>query len=228
MIYAVDGDDYDSIPKRLVRAAVEGLSFLKSEFDGDIKRLKRVVVSGEFLVKTAEETLHLTQEDMDLTFRKSCHAGCAFCCIIRVGKIILTFFEARRMYHDLVALRGARNGADWHPQACPALDPETLTCRVYANRPTICRGYFSTNRDLCEENSIRGVDPAQSSIRITAFAKLPWFLPVLAEAIGEEYARFDLTTFSNLVLSGADFIEALTISRVYRQGDDEWKTLAEL
>ncbi|WP_375254421.1 YkgJ family cysteine cluster protein, partial [Yoonia sp.] len=45
---------------------------------------------------------------------------------------------------------------DWHKDACPALDPETRSCRAYEARPTICRSFLSMDADACRENAEGG------------------------------------------------------------------------
>jgi hypothetical protein len=81
----------------------------------------------------------------------ACAAGCAFCCILsgQDGGTI-TEAEARGLHAALAALAGKPDGRAWHPRACPALDPETRTCRAYEARPTICRSYVSTDATACE------------------------------------------------------------------------------
>ncbi|MFD1342930.1 YkgJ family cysteine cluster protein [Litorisediminicola beolgyonensis] len=83
--------------------------------------------------------------------RAACRAGCAFCCIL-AGEdgAVISQAEARQLHAALAPLAGAASGRDWHPRACPALDPETRTCRAYAARPMICRSYLSTDAEACE------------------------------------------------------------------------------
>lgn len=80
-----------------------------------------------------------------------CAPGCAFCCILpgEDGGTI-SAAEARDLHAALVPLRGRPDGRDWHPRACPALDPATRLCRAYEARPTICRTYVSRDVTACE------------------------------------------------------------------------------
>ncbi|KMK68618.1 YkgJ family cysteine cluster protein [Puniceibacterium sp. IMCC21224] len=82
----------------------------------------------------------------------ACASGCAFCCILSGtdGGTILEA-EARALHDALQPLAGQPDGRDWHPRACPALDPATRNCRVYATRPLICRTYVSSDATACAE-----------------------------------------------------------------------------
>lgn len=81
----------------------------------------------------------------------ACASGCAFCCILN-GEDggTITEAEAVDLHAALAPLAGLPDGRDWHPRACPALDPETRTCRAYDARPMICRAYVSTDAGACE------------------------------------------------------------------------------
>ncbi|WP_167766970.1 YkgJ family cysteine cluster protein [Jannaschia formosa] len=78
----------------------------------------------------------------------ACAAGCAFCCILpgEDGGTI-TAAEARALH---AALPPRPPETPWHPQACPALDPDTKLCRAYDARPMICRTYVSKDVAACE------------------------------------------------------------------------------
>lgn len=80
-----------------------------------------------------------------------CAQGCAFCCILTGDDGgTMTEAEARALHRALSPLAGAPDGRGWHPHACPALDPESRTCRAYDARPMICRSYVSTNVSACQ------------------------------------------------------------------------------
>ena len=80
----------------------------------------------------------------------ACHDGCAWCCILAGGDGgTITEVEAREVHAALVTLAGQPDGRTWWPGACPALDPETRSCRIYQSRPTICRSFLSTDADAC-------------------------------------------------------------------------------
>lgn len=82
----------------------------------------------------------------------ACAPGCAFCCILsgQDGGTI-TETEALELHAALAPLAGQPDGRDWHPQACPSLDPDTRMCRAYDARPMICRTYVSTDAEACEK-----------------------------------------------------------------------------
>ena len=84
----------------------------------------------------------------------ACKSGCAFCCILsgEDGGII-SESEATLLFYDLSKLQSEPDGRDWNPKACPALNPVTLACRTYSNRPMICRSYVSTDATACQKVS---------------------------------------------------------------------------
>lgn len=80
----------------------------------------------------------------------ACAPGCAFCCILsgKDGGTVMEV-EARALHTALAPLAGQPDGRDWHPRACPALDPDTRMCRAYTARPLICRTYVSSDVVAC-------------------------------------------------------------------------------
>lgn len=93
----------------------------------------------------------------DAVRKAACQQGCAFCCILKGGEGgVITSFEADRLHEALTPLQGQPDGRDWHPEACPALDPKTQNCRVYDARPMICRSFVSTDAEACRANSEGG------------------------------------------------------------------------
>ncbi|MCK0095257.1 YkgJ family cysteine cluster protein [Yoonia sp. F2084L] len=84
----------------------------------------------------------------------ACVQGCAFCCILSGGEGgVITGFEAEQLHTAITPLKGQPDGRDWHPEACPALDPATRSCRAYDARPMICRSFLSTDAGACERNA---------------------------------------------------------------------------
>ncbi|SMH48544.1 YkgJ family cysteine cluster protein [Maritimibacter sp. HL-12] len=95
----------------------------------------------------------------------ACAEGCAFCCILRGGDGgTITAAEAERLHGALAPLAGQADGRDWHPDACPALDPATRGCRAYEARPMICRSFLSTDAGACEVNANGGSAPGAGLI----------------------------------------------------------------
>lgn len=87
----------------------------------------------------------------------ACRAGCAWCCLIGEDGPVVSRAEALGLHAALAPLAGrAAPASAWHPRACPALDPATLSCRAYAARPLICRTYTSTDAAACEVNAAGG------------------------------------------------------------------------
>ncbi len=86
-----------------------------------------------------------------------CRPGCAQCCL---GEFPITQLDAERLRRGLAELeerdaaRGARvrqrareAAAMTDDDACPALDPGTGTCDLYAARPMVCREFGPPVRD---------------------------------------------------------------------------------
>ncbi|MFO8127636.1 YkgJ family cysteine cluster protein [Yoonia sp.] len=93
----------------------------------------------------------------DAVRNAACSQGCAFCCILSGGEGgLITPFEAERLYTAVSPLAGQPDGRDWHLEACPALDPETRSCRAYDVRPMICRSFLSIDAGACERNAAGG------------------------------------------------------------------------
>ena len=87
----------------------------------------------------------------------ACTQGCAFCCILSGGEGgVITGFEAKQLYTAVAPFANQPDGRDWHPEACPALDPVTRSCRAYEARPMICRSFLSMDASACERNAAGG------------------------------------------------------------------------
>lgn len=93
----------------------------------------------------------------DAVRNAACADGCAFCCILTENEGgLITQVEAETLHDALSPLHGQPDGRDWHPKACPALDPQTRSCRVYEARPTICRSFLSVDAEACRMNAEGG------------------------------------------------------------------------
>jgi hypothetical protein len=93
----------------------------------------------------------------DAVRNAACAQGCAFCCILSGGEGgVITAVEAEQLYTAAQPLAGQPDGRKWHPEACPALDPETRSCRAYDARPMICRSFLSTDAEACQRNAEGG------------------------------------------------------------------------
>lgn len=92
-----------------------------------------------------------------------CRAGCDGCCRgeVRVseeevGRVVASLPPAA--YHRL-AEQGP--GVDPRTAVCPALDPVSRRCSIYAERPLICRGYMVINHpDICHPERVGEADVA--------------------------------------------------------------------
>jgi len=99
------------------------------------------------------ETEEARAKGQDPQAGAACASGCAFCCILSgADGGTITAQEAVTLHAALVPLAGEADGRDWHPKACPALDPTTRQCRAYAARPALCRSFHSTDAAACEAN----------------------------------------------------------------------------
>ena len=144
----------------------------------------------------------------------ACAAGCAFCCILAgADGGTITAHEARRLHAALAPLAGTPDGRDWHPRACPALDPQTRMCRAYDARPTLCRSYHSTDAAACEAN-VHGA--AQEGARL-AGAHLTYLAAhglaraaLAGQAPVETFALYDVAAGA---VSGASLEDTLAVAR---------------
>ncbi len=160
--------------------------------------------------------------------RAACKAGCAFCCILtgRDGGTI-TRAEAARLHTALAPLAGQPDGRAWHGKACPALDPETRTCRAYEMRPMICRSYFSVDAGACEQNA--NGTPAPGAAILGAHQT---YLAVhaLARALLAGHAKVPTYSLATLAAAAVEGQEASIALRAARQPpralDDERKRAA--
>lgn len=164
---------YDVLSKRIERASVKHLS--KAIQD----RAKRILISYLQTMQTHAMPIPTVVEEMqsgaaarrlgdavrgeimktppDAVRKAACSDGCAFCCILSGGEGgLITQTEAATLHAALSPLQGKPDGRAWHKNACPALDPETRSCRAYDARPTICRSFLSTDADACRENAEGG------------------------------------------------------------------------
>jgi hypothetical protein len=95
----------------------------------------------------------------DAVRNAACADGCAFCCILNGGQGgLITQAEAETLHAAVLRLKGQPDGRAWHKNACPALDPETRSCRAYDARPMICRSFLSTDADACAQNAQGGAE----------------------------------------------------------------------
>lgn len=95
----------------------------------------------------------------DVVQNAACQQGCAFCCILSGGEGgVITAFEAAQLHQAAAPLQGKPDGRDWHAEACPALDPDTRSCRAYDARPMICRSFVSKDAEACRKNAEGGAE----------------------------------------------------------------------
>ncbi len=91
----------------------------------------------------------------DAVRKAACAHGCAFCCILTEDEGgLITAFEAKQLHSALAPMADTPDGRDWHPKACPAIDPDTRTCRAYDARPMICRSFISMDARACKRNAM--------------------------------------------------------------------------
>ncbi len=128
----------------------------------------------------------------------ACRSGCAFCCILKGedgGTIGAD--EAARLHAALSPLAGKPDGRLWHPDGCPALDPETRTCRAYDARPMICRTYMSVDVAACE--AIAEGTPAEG-----------------AGVLGAQVIHLSVLALSRAVLTGVAMVKTYSMASVAR------------
>lgn len=130
------------------------------------REVVEAVARGEAARHVADALLARAADDPPEILREAaCSAGCAFCCILSGGSGgTITEAEAIILHAALAPLAGQPDGRGWHPEACPALDPVTRSCRAYDARPMICRSYLSRDAAACEANVDSGALPGPGLI----------------------------------------------------------------
>ncbi|WP_371154956.1 YkgJ family cysteine cluster protein [Jannaschia sp. 2305UL9-9] len=153
----------------------------------------------------------------------ACAKGCAFCCILPGDDGgTMTGVEARRLH---AALPPADGTAPWHPEACPALDPDTRLCRAYDARPMICRTYVSRDVSACEAIAQGEARPGTGTLApqlayVTVHA-------LIRAALGKGAPTFALKRIAQAAANGIDIDAALATARhAPRNLEDERKRLA--
>jgi Fe-S-cluster containining protein len=143
----------------------------------------------------------------------ACAAGCAFCCILSGedgGTITET--EARGIHAALAPLAGRPDGRDWHPRACPSLDPETRQCRAYDVRPMICRSYVSRDVTACEK--IANEEVAEGAGVLGAYTTYLTAQALARVTLGPGLARtYGLRDVARAAVDGVDVGAALEAAR---------------
>ncbi|MGR3466906.1 MAG: YkgJ family cysteine cluster protein [Shimia sp.] len=142
----------------------------------------------------------------------ACAEGCAFCCIL-TGEDggTITGAEAKALHTALSEVEGP-DGRDWHPMACPALDPETRRCRAYAARPMICRSYVSPDADACEK--IAAGEPVPGPGVIAAYSDYLTAHALGRAVLGPSHApTYSLRAIATAAVEGTPLKEALSQAR---------------
>lgn len=171
--------------------------------------LAKELHGGLAATRIGQINLGATAEPADL----ACKMGCAFCCIL-TGEDggVMTGAEARVLYKALAPLAGKPDGRDWHPKACPSLDPETRKCRAYEARPMICRSYASRDVDACK--SIAEGKPAEGAGVRAAYGTYLTVHALARAALGPGRApTYSLRKLAAAALEGRAFEEALKEAR---------------
>ncbi|MBR9764746.1 MAG: YkgJ family cysteine cluster protein [Rhodobacteraceae bacterium] len=120
--------------------------------------IRAELASGEAARKLAAMTgEQIRASQPDELRNAACASGCAFCCILLEGDGgLITEAEARQVHAALSPLAGQPDGRAWNAHACAALDPDTRMCRIYDDRPTVCRSFLSVSVEACMENAEGG------------------------------------------------------------------------
>ena len=143
----------------------------------------------------------------------ACGAGCAFCCIVGADGPPLTRAEAEALHAALLPHAGAAPGTDWHPRACPALDPATQRCRAYGRRPLICRAFLSWDSAVCAENAEGGNRPGAGVAGAQPVSLAAQALARAALAGEARVSTFGLARVAAAALAGQPLADALRVAR---------------
>lgn len=180
-------------------------------FSATIRRL----AAGEAAVEAGRAALEGQIVDPNgAAAQAACAEGCAFCCILsgEDGGTV-TALEATRLHEALAPFAGTPDGRRWHPSACPALDPESLACRAYEARPSICRSYLSSDRSACK--SIAEGTPQPGPGVLAGHVLGLSVLALTREALRGTAAvpTHSLARLAEATVNGADLATALDLSR---------------
>jgi hypothetical protein len=162
--------DFDAIAQRVQQARIKGvgkplmeraqrimMSYLQTTQSHGVpsKTVLAQMASGEVAWQLAHAVRgEIMKNPPPEVQNAACAQGCAFCCILTHDEGgIITAYEAQNLADALIPLPGAPDGRAWHDKACPALDPETRSCRAYDARPMICRSFLSTDVETCRANA---------------------------------------------------------------------------
>ena len=143
----------------------------------------------------------------------ACGAGCAFCCIVGPDGPPLTRAEAEALHAALQPQAGAAPGSDWHPRACPSLDPATQRCRAYERRPLICRAFLSSDPAACAENAEGGNRPGAGVAGAQPVALAAQALARAALAGEAKVSTYGLARIAAAALAGTPLADALKSAR---------------
>ena len=143
----------------------------------------------------------------------ACGAGCAWCCIIGPDGPPLTRAEAEALHAALLPHAGEASGTDWHPRACPSLDPATQRCRAYERRPLICRAFLSSDPAACAENAEGGDRPGAGVAGAQPVALAAQALSRAALAGEAKVSTYGLASIAAAALAGEPLADALRAAR---------------
>lgn len=148
----------DAPPGAVERARGLMLVYLDTAMaqEAPVKAVLSALASGEAAVRIgAIEDQQQRAAAPERFAGMACGDGCAFCCILTDDQDggAITEHEAEALHAALAPYAGAPDGRGWHLKACPALDPETRSCRAYEARPMICRAFQSTDAEACRRNA---------------------------------------------------------------------------
>ena len=143
----------------------------------------------------------------------ACGAGCAWCCIIGPDGPPLTRAEAEALHAALLPHAGATPGTDWHPRACPSLDPATQRCRAYERRPLICRAFLSSDPAACAENAEGGDRPGAGVAGAQPVSLAAQALARAALSGEAKVSTYGLARIAAAALAGRPLADALRAAR---------------
>ena len=143
----------------------------------------------------------------------ACGAGCAFCCIVGPDGPPLTRAEAEALHAALLPHAGAAPGTDWHPRACPSLDPATQRCRAYERRPLICRAFLSSDPAACAANAEGGDRPGAGVAGAQPVSLAAQALTRAALAGEAKVSTYGLAGIAAAALQGLPLTDALKAAR---------------
>lgn len=206
----------EEVVHRIAREMVPGAVETVQGFD-NIEELRQAMERGALHLMVTLQRLNDPQARSPDT-PTACKAGCALCCVYP-DRILARRAEASALYQAAEqVLVGVPDGRDWHPKACPVLDPQTRKCRIDGLKPLACQDFWSNDFSACQSKSAGEPYNADALMSSGVGLRMSLVSVMILLAMGEDtngFDRYDIKTLIAALLDeGADKLTALERARV--------------